>query len=542
MRLAMLSGVLCSTGCSFLFEVSGSNQCSAHSDCAGSGQARVCQEGLCILNSNANTGGDATLTDAGPSGCTSNAQCIDENANQPFVCQAGTCTDVRGPGCIVLDDDQLSNLRSESPIVIGAYTAMPDLNRARHQITLNYQMAVDEFHSATLGIPSAGARHKIVPVACDAQDAENFEASLDHLIDTLNVPGIVAPLYAAQLQQAFETKGLPNDVFFLSPWEADGQLAALQDNGLLWHILGSTTELAKSYEPLLARIESYLRLLDPSLPASLRIAWVKNDQRFMQELSRSAEGPIIESKGSDFLLRTISSDITAPGTDHTADIEAIVEFQPHIIVSLAGSEFVTEQQGGVMRGIETTWPSEVTKPFYLLSPWHAENQDLYNYVVSNSSIADRMVGINFSLPEDTRVLNTYQPRFSEIWENAAEAVGFENYYDAMYFMIYAIAASRSAPELTGTDLARGMKLLVNTDSGQSYDIFSGSQILSALNTSAQGIAVHGTMGAPNFNVSFGERLTPGGVYCVENSGEFFADSLRYKEGVLTGNLPCISDF
>ncbi len=92
--------------------------------------------------------------------------------------------------------------------------------------------------------------------------------------------------------------------------------------------------------------------------------------------------------------------------------------------------------------------------------------------------------------------------------------GYENFYDAPYFLMYAAAAAPPiSSEVRGQDLVDGMKRLIDMD-GPQYRI-GLNKIPSTLQALTNGsIRLDGTMGPPEFNPTTGSRTTAGSVWCA----------------------------
>jgi hypothetical protein len=588
---AAVLGTLGGAGCSLLYDLS-SEQCNASTDCAhfGAGYScnavHVCEAPPDVIGGSSGSGGDGGGAGSNPSGgsagenpagssgsntggsagsepgpeCTTNDQCITDHADQPFVCREGTCLDLRTNECPFVIG--LDNLRSESPIIIGAYTFIGEESVTDSAVTANYQLALDEFTTNAPGGGLQSGRRKIAMVACDGINSSTFAASLDHLVDVVQVPAVIAPLLAPDLVSVFASKGHDSNIFFLSPIDADSSVTRLDDDGLIWNILGSYAQLAPSYVPLLERAETYLRgqaaqSLQPTDP--IRVALIDDETTAQKDISaeligtstplffngKSAIdptntdpanptcGPSSDEPCPNFLARTIPSS-GVPG-DYTDTIDALNAFQPHVIVSVTGPAFVTN----VLEALEVVWPaSNPVKPFYLLGPYHASLPEMADAVTSGNStqcngvgcpLRSRVLGINFESARDAAVLNSYRTRFATSYSQYP--INFENFYDAAWYMLYAIAGAGDVA-LTGDAIARGMGRLVKPDPSPEYAVGPSavSDVLFALANlpSSSGIQLDGTMGPPDFDPASGARKTLGSGYCIALNGVFMYDVLRYE--------------
>jgi hypothetical protein len=197
--------------------------------------------------------------------------------------------------------------------------------------------------------------------------------------------------------------------------------------------------------------------------------------------------------------------------------------------------------------IESGWMDAAgsqNKPFYLLSPYHFNNPALTPLLQGTPNVRTRMVGVNVASAVDQTLYNTYKISYNAAYSGGQ--LGYENYYDAAYYMIYSAAAAGNVPSLTGDDLARGMGRLL---SGQAFGVgqMDIPQALGVLQSSSQAkITLNGTDGPPTWDPGTGGKVGPGSVWCVDNTSKQRADVLRYDDTskTLTGTFPtaCFASF
>jgi len=582
-------------GCSLLYDLS-TEQCSSDADCDifGAGYtcnaAQVCaapQVGVdqggsggdggsagSTSGSSGDSGSAGTSGTSGASGtagtasveCTTNSECIEDNGGRPFVCRNNTCLDLTSDDCpfvIAGANGSLDNLLSPNPMIIGAYTFIPDDGAVTASPpTANYQMALDEFTTNAPGGGFDNGQRKLVMVACKG-NTSSFTASIDHLIDVVQVPAVIAPIPASDLVAMFEAKKT-SGVFFMSPFDADSSLTTLDDDTLVWNILGSGAKLAPSYVPLLQRTEDYLRTTLPApVPTNIKVALLDDETRFQKDISSELIGvttPLAFNSrafnlnrdtddcgaGSEpcFLQLEIPSTPDANNTQRYADaVQALLDFEPNVIISITSVAFVTE----VMDTVELNWVDPAPRPFYLMGPYIGGRPELSDVVVddnancgSSACIGERVLGINFESARDPTVVdyyrNAFDTKFSGVYDNF-----YENFYDAAWYTIYALAAAGDVPELTGADVANGMRKIIQTQSSPTRHFQLGlsdvSEVFYALRNTT-GIQLDGTMGTPDFNLITGARDTLGSAFCVGATGDFMFDVLRYDATgpAMTGNI------
>jgi hypothetical protein len=578
-RLELLGGLLISAGlfsaCSFVYDLS-ADQCELDADCdalGGDFRGRECRAGVCVPTGATGGNGGGGGMDAG--GCKSTQECQDDpTVFADSVCINGECValanaDAACPLVVPSDPQQLKELLSKpgEPIIFGAFGV---INQGLHgEITRNYDLAFTEFNDTTTGLPGPNGRRGLVAVICETPLDEDrvaarkkLEGSMDHLVQTLKVPGIVPTLFADDLQYAFERelqRDASNAPFFLSAFESDSTLVNLPaDNGLLWHILPTGEEVALAYKPLLARVLDSLELAEPARVALVTTEDIRatNDMRTTVVSSVSGivfnDGTVDDNDSSTFqeiLIRTSDSP-----TDLEPDVTTLLEFKPHVIIALGENEFLT----GILTPLESRWNAETAmapRPFYLFSPYQV-NMPLFASKLGTNQLRQRTAGVNSAKAKDRKLYNTYVGKFraayaSDMFDSYDDQ---ENFYDAAYYTIYAAAAViGNTPGLKGADLVRGMNKITDMSSSQLFGVGT-ADISRALNALELGsIQLVGALGPPNFDDN-GGRKTPGSVWCVDSSNQFRTDVLTYDEatgelelgqddeGNTLEDLPCIADF
>ena len=588
--LACLLGLASATpGCSLLYDL-GADQCTVAADCRKFGDAYpICRAGLCVADdtvagsggtdspSGGAAGAAGEVGQAGEAGqpgvaeCATNAECIDRNFGQPFVCAAGKCLDLLTKECPLVVGAQ--NLRVPEPVIFGAYALAPD-SVSRSIVERNLELLISEFTSKVTGLRGGpnGTRRALSFVVCNSSfpgttpgNIEAFQPSLEHLVDELRVPGIVAALQPRDLQAVFAQKLDAAGTFVISPYEQDSELAALIDGGRLWHMLGATSDLAPTFGPLLKRTETYLRrdesfLNLPQPGAKLRVAVVTANVAQETDV-RDALLELPELADFDVQPFQIESALLSDSPDVASVSVQLFAYHPHIIVALAGSEFIE----GVFPALETgnTWFDKTgmqQRPMYVLgSSMAPETWSRYSGKQGDpggwKTFLDRIVGVAYASAQDPKLLDLYEQRLIDANRDLADPsvlLGSESVYDAGYLLVYATAAAGQVPSLTGKDIAGGMRRLL---SGTNYDVGPTdiSRVLTALDN-GDDIGLNLTLGAPDWNVARGTRNGVGSVYCLNNGAFSYEtgfplgpnrDALRYDPETNTLEdkpLPCIPNF
>ncbi|HEY3500204.1 MAG TPA: hypothetical protein VGK73_36185 [Polyangiaceae bacterium] len=488
---------------------------------------------------------------AAPIACTTHAECLEATGEfDPSACVGGQCVRLLTPECPLAlpqtDRGWLENLRRSEPdpVIFGVFTSVPpELFGIESK---NYDLVLTEVTREVGGIPAAGGKRRpVLAVVCRNlyDEPEGFDRAIDHLIDELEVPGVLAALESGDLEYAFRRKGSENHVFFMSAFEADRSLVELRENGLVWHMLPGGEQVAPTYGPLFDRTVAHLRESGRIAAGDpVRVGLVTtHDVRVMSSLSGALLDGILKINGlparenppETFREVSIPSSVLANEVpDYTEQIQLLRALSPHIILGIATDEFLTT----ILPALETG--TRDFEPFYLLSPWHIQTDLIRPPLVQFPELYTRIAGVNFAAALDQTVYDDYQARFDAAFPAFAGTRGYENFYDAGYYLIYAAAAAGTVVPLLGSDLANGMQRLL---SGRlAFDVGPDDlrPAFVELETPGSSIVLNGAMGPPNFDPQTGAREEPGTVWCVDESQTLHTDVLRLVDGTLEGTFPC----
>jgi hypothetical protein len=447
--------------------------------------------------------------------------------------------DTTCPVVLPSDPDKLNGYLTQTgePIILGAFAPQFPA-QLMTTFSRNYDLAFTEFNGETLGgvIGADNKRRAMIAVVCKTpldSPREELEESMDHLVDRLKVPGILATMYAADLSAAFEYKrtGTDRDPFFISTLDSNSTLLAASDGGLLWHILPTGEEVAMPVKPLLARVLESLELEEPARVALLTDSDNQACVDMRSTILDEAKG--IEINGEP--ANDAGEEVFQSFSTHTQDtpgmlsnvVTALLSFKPHVIIAATGPEFYEQ----IYTPFESQWNAatdSAPKPFYIVSPIHFNTPAFASKI---SALKSRVAGFNAAASSDKKLIKEYLGRFRSEFQGEMNVEGFENFYDAPYFLMYAAAAQVAhTAALRGQDLADGMKRLVDLNAPQ-FAVGPGriGAALQALNLGS--IRLEGTMGPPDFDERTGGRLTPGSVWCVDSMNVVHSDVLRYDAAV-----------
>jgi hypothetical protein len=173
-----------------------------------------------------------------------------------------------------------------------------------------------------------------------------------------------------------------------------------------------------------------------------------------------------------------------------------------------------------------------------LPPSRAFTPELFNQVLADSSLRTRVVGLNYAAAIDTALYDAYLRRLAVILPPNFDASSTENYYDAVYFLVYAAVGGGSG----GTNMSAGMARLL---AGPRYDI--GPDGIDAivdrlLLRSDTSLSFYGTLGPPDFDKPTGSRVAYSNAWCVDAQLRYVMDVLRYDpfSRELSGTFSCFN--
>ena len=524
------------------------------------------------------TPGEAGVPDAAVEaapGCATNADCTAVSVTHPEVAcdvTSGTCLQLTTDECPLVIGDYSG--KTEPPLFFGAFATLPSSALQSHPSFLNYTLAIDEFTSNG-GIPAGPGNGLRMPVAIICDNGADIHTATVHLQTDIHAPGILAALDSVTLRTEFVNDFGPASTFVINPFGANSTIVSptLATNGLLWHMLGEPSDSAPAYGAFFPRVEAYVRSTQNLMAAAsdggptatpIRLATVTASATDTQDLATAVEA-VLQWNGQSLAQNTAAglyANVTIPSILNGTDLSSIdvstaattlMNFRPNVIVSFASSEFVK-----MLEVLELQWQDTTDggtpnpRPFYLVGPYNMVSQELLNWIGSGTSASTeakrkRVAGVGVASPTDTHELVAYEGRFLGQFPNGQADLGQENYYDAMYMMVYSIVGAGRVPSLTGTNLGQGILRLM---SGNSYDEGPSAmgEIFGALSAPKGTVSIFGADGPPDFNLASGARIGQGSVYCVSRNAGSGAPAYSYDvltvapsvDGGLGGAFPCYS--
>jgi hypothetical protein len=490
--------------------------------------------------------------------CATNAECIAAAADEPARCRASDkrCVPLAHETCPIVVGDAAD----PNAVYFGAFASLDGVTPEANSIVWAHQLALDELSGDDVGgLPDGpnGKRRPLVMVVCN--NLEGLVApSLEHLVETVQVPAILATLKPGDLRRAYE-KYADREVFYLSPVSVTRSLATENDRGHLWNLLGQPSDFAPTYAALLARSELYLRGDRALGDEPIRVALVATTDAFDSELRDAVTSELRFNRDqtssqnqADGHFLAITLDPAAPDLDQHA--EDLAKFAPEVVISTASELFLTNN--GLQSRLESEWgvlAGGKPRPFYILSPYDAGNVNALRERISGVISEDpsggednqRYVGVTIAPAPDITLQRAYEVRLRSRFRDAI--LDTANYYDATYYLAYAMFAADQPAGLTGSGIAIGMQRAVSGK--QSFDIGPGaiSDVFNAL-ANLEPIHLNGTLGPPDFDLRQGIRPVDGGVFCFARSGDsarLVPNAARYdrEEKSFVGSLSaCNPDF
>jgi hypothetical protein len=512
--------------------------------------------------------GGTVGTDAGAGGmdtgpeCATNSDCYalfrdDDWVTNPRVCvqPAGTCVPLMTPDCpFVLplelaEDDEWKMVRSGNPIIVGGFA--PADTTSLDTIGRNYDLALSELALETDGVYAGSTvRRRVMMVVCNFFYAsqDQLDAPARHLMEELKVPGVVSTLLLQDQAYVWENIARDNGVFMIQTLYSDQGLISARDDGLVWHMLSGADSLSVSYQPLLDRTLSHLRAIG-SLGAAeeVKVAHIRaTDEPFLQDTANYLEanlqfnGQSVEVNEDAGLFESIPvisdySDKDDSEQTNAAAVNSILAFAPHVVIGTTVSELFKR----IIPAVESSWdalhPSQ-GRPFYLVGALGYNDPEMPGLINGASGgqrpLYQRILGVNWPAASDPTIYEEYQERYQEAY--GARQDGYENFYDATYYLLYGLAAA--AAPLDGTKITLGLQRVTARGTNAQVTVGPGADMDTYVNRLANEsmtkIELIGAMGPPSWD-AFGTRNDPGSVWCVNTVGAYQPDQLRYDPDTST---------
>jgi hypothetical protein len=519
--------------------------------------------GLEDLHARAGDAGATPVEGEGEPACTSNADCIDANSGNAAFCVSGTCVNLDRVHCLSQVSPTSIDIRSDDVALIAAFIPLHNSSPLAAPNALAFNLALEELAKAD-GIPGE-KRRQVAMIWCGSED-DLVEEAKRHVAEDLRVPAVIAGFDELGLEAWLEDYAVKSQIFTLNPGVASDALKIKNTERLLWNLLGTPEDVALAYRPLLIRTENYLRNGRPDAPdAPVKVALLSTDTATEQSVAEVLQnGPIDHTTGQkdlgkalefnglstaanenngDFVFIQVDA-LENGGTPNYSSIqEQLADFRPDVVIALTRDEIVkiVEDYEGPNSGIDPT-----LRPTWLLSYRNARAQGLLAYFLTDfEQKRERFLGVQYggaSKPEQREAwLARMKAKYPNVPQSSYSAV--ENFYDAVYWLAYGLAAAGPGAPTTGESIREGVRTLLAGPSiyAGPVDRITGAFHLISLEPET---TYEGALGPPDISEKFGTWNSVGGVYCyVQNDDGSIApryDVLRYNgsTGELDGVLDC----
>lgn len=511
--------------CSFVVDTS-ADQCQSDGDCASRGfEGWYC-------------GPDKTCR------CKSHKACKAQ-LGVDAVCAAGACATLRSEDCPTVFM-RPTDLDRDDAIVIGWMAPIIGENKSLVEPQLNaVDLARRDFADGLPPIKDGSPNRPLVVLACN--DGVNALRAAKHLVEDVHVPAIIGPAFSGVLKTVATEETISRKTLLLSASATSPLITGLIDDGLVWRTCPSDAVQAVAMAQLVAaKVEADARKAfgmatdDPTL----RVAVVAKGDAYGQGLANALFDRIVFNKKSAAdngaaLYRRIgygdpSKDDKATLTaSYAAAVKGVLDFKPHILVTVGTGEAVTQ----ILTEVEKSWPAGA-RPRHLVSDGLqlpelaalARGNDMRTRLYGSIAGTDSALG----------------KKFRDAYNGAGFTAKPDAYaasaYDALYLLAYAIVAAGAKP-ITGPQLVAGLGLTV--PDGKAVPVRAGPEdvgkAMAALRTGGR-IDYDGASGPLNFDVATGEAEADIQIWCVNPTGaaDTFANVGIYRAqgGVIDGTLVC----
>lgn len=512
-----------------------------------------------------------TDADAAPQ-CKRNAECIALAQGSPALCVAGQCVNVNKEICLqqILPDNAV--LERDDVVVVASFLLLDGPTPLATGPGLAYNLALKEIQGA--GGVLGTTHHELAMIVCKAEPS-SVGKSLDHVIKDLHVPAILANFGTGDLLRLVPTEVVGAGVFTLNPSVTTDALKFAPTKRLVWSLLGTAEDVARTYRPLLLELQH-----DKLADAPIKVALVATNGSLdepMADLLEKGQRILTGDAGSFDTTKALSINGAPPtgnpsfmrlaidsnelGKPSRAKLDAakgaLQTFQPDVIIALTGAEIgelldvddalvAAKTDAGATKGPywilgpsngATTFGGQPTTLGKRLSPAGGDP--------IKAAVRARFVGVQYAGAVDTAERDAFRGRMLSAYGDAgAEGLASENFYDAVYWLAYGLAAAGPDAPVEGKSFQLGVRNLIDLTApkifaGPRATVQESFRVVNLL----QGSTFVGALGPPDINEAAGTWNSVGAVYCYPPPGAGALptyDVRRYEVddgGQLSGNAP-----
>lgn len=524
--------------CSLLVDTS-ADQCTTDADCTSKGGAfagSVCSaDHTCQIR------------------CTSNKACSAQLGVQAVcVQQSGACSALLSEDCKTIFQQTPADLDAPGAVLLGMLFPMTGENAASERSRVNaVELARRHINNSSSGLPgvNGGPARPLVFLACD--DAINSVRAARHLANDLRVPAIIGPAFSGVTTTVASQVTIPAGTLIISPSATSPTLTDLGDKGLVWRTAPSDV----------IQSDAMVKVVSSKLEPEVRTAYGLKDTdniRIAVAHKGDAYGAGLASALSKGLRWNLGGQDTTQNADfykqldygnpqtatpaelaasYKKTVDAIVQFKPHILITIGTTEAVTEIFGKV----ESSWPStETMRPRHLVSDG-LQVPEMLTQVGTNEPLRKRVLGTIPGVPGVNYA--SFKIAFDGVFPDTPADSYSAGAYDATLLVAFSIAAAGNKP-LTGALINEGLKKTVPGPKAVAIEADPNQIPKGFAAMAADGIDYNGASGPLDFNPDTGEAPADIQIWCLKaQSGKPFAFSpsgviFGAKSNSLEGSFTC----
>jgi|GEM_PF-2998161 len=545
---AAAASLVTAAGCSLFVSTAEPVQCSTDRDCEAtpSLRGRTCQAGICAVERPLETadagGGDPLMN------CVSTETCTQLTSGRLSVCRTP------GQPCVQLQTPQCHTVRgsagSPDAVVLGVILPLTaqQVNGSRprdayaERLLTAMRLAIDDFEAALPGglFMADGKRRPFGLVACDSYATPaGAVAAFEHLTNVVKTPAVII--------------GSDRDLASVAPLATTTKTAiacsdcigTLPPGPLAWRV-GPRLELEA---PMVARrvadLESALHAL-PSPPTNVRLSVLREPARALDAIysrfvaSARLNGMPLSQNDAGSFLPVQTDDPLETAANWSASADAVVAFQPDIVVVLAQSDFPDHY----LPLIESRWPAGARKPFYITTSLNNSDAQF----ASVPGIDEIRLRLSGSRPAHRADLQANVDDFVNRWRfyaNGQTPGGNWTGFEAVYSLAYAALAARAQPIFDGPHISAGFERLRGGATVVDYRHSTIANAAALLGSGPASIDVRGLWSDLDWNPLTRDFDSDVGTYCLvrtpDNNLIVKSDAglrLETKTGLFSGAFAC----
>jgi ABC-type branched-subunit amino acid transport system substrate-binding protein len=539
--VGLTTALLAFSGACSLVTKNDAKQCTKDSECEKIKSGLVCQSNVCVSGQagGGGTGGAGGSTSgtsgdggSGPTQCSTTQDCLAQ-VSQTSICRKtdGLCVEMKTSDCGTI----LGPYKKEDAVIIGALVPLFGPGTANGPaLTHAIDLAVRDFQDNG-GIPTAGAKKSksLAVLICD--NHIDSKRAIQHLTANVGAKVIIGAANKEGRAATIAANGV-----HITPYL---QTNAGDPSGKVWQ-LGTSAAIEGG---------AIARVVSEQLTPILQTAGVANPQ--VTIINRGDEVGISVGSAVKSALNSQTNPILPANPLNYGDPETLSPsgFENELTIAVqqatnAKSNIVVligqvESIKGILDGIESNWPNQLSRPYYVLSSG-LQDTVLLNEISERDDLALRAriltvsPGINTPMEDP---LGNFSVRFKNTFKDGTEPFSphVQAMFDAFYFVAYAYAGTETATDPTGEEL---IQIFPKLQTGTAT-LTIPTTIKTTVGEVQKGTAIDlvGVSGSLNFDSQTQQTVEPIQVYCPVKNGTTFSyqhAGLSFTSGMntLTGTL------